>query len=40
MEENCYAGVIFSTIPINIGLTETMAKVNRAWIEWPHDLAT
>ena len=34
MEKNCYAGVICFTISTNMGLTETMAKVNIALIDW------
>ena len=34
MEENCYSGVIYFTIPINMGFTETMAIVYRALIDW------
>ena len=34
MEENCYYGVIYFTISINMGFTETMAKVYRALIDW------
>ena len=34
MEENCYSGVIYFTISINMGFTETVAKVYRALIDW------